>query len=346
MNGLTTIDLDDSRDLARWQEFVHARPDTHCTDLAEWRRIFGELYGIRSYNHAVMRGGEIRGVLSLYHIRSPFLGNMLVTSPFFGYGGLYWDSDETRDALLAKAEELARGLGVDYVEFRLRQPLPAPYESNTDFLEFDIGLAPTAEATWNDRLAANVRQNIRKSRKHDLRFTVTSEYGPCYGLLCETLRAHGTPFHGERFFRKLVEHLGDRVQFAEVRQADQLVAAGVIVSFRDAILTPYIGSLARFRHTRANYCQYWGIVEWCCGKGIERFELGRSPKGSTHVQFKRKWGAEEVPVYYNYRVINPRKGYQSVSDPSRTQLLATGVWKRLPLALTRLIGPAVFRYIP
>ncbi len=346
MDGIRAIDLDDPRDFARWQGFVARRPDAHCTDLAEWRRIFGELYGIRSHNYAVTRGEEICGVLSLYHIRSPFLGTMLVTSPFFGYGGLYWDTPATRDALLARADELARELGVDYVELRLRQPLPAPYRTNTDFLEFDVDLPPTVETAWSETLGSNARQNVRKSQQHDLSFHLTAEHGPCYRLLCRTLRAHGTPFHGERFFRQLRRHLSDRVQFAEVRHAGRMVAAAVVLRFRDGILTPYIGSLARSRGLRANYYQYWSIIEWCCREGVKRFELGRSPRDSTHVQFKRKWGGREVPLYYNYRLIDPRKRYRSVSRPSPAQRLATVIWKRLPLAVTRRVGPAVFRYIP
>ena len=45
----TTVALDLSRDtdFERWQSYVLARPDTHYTDLGQWRRIFGELYGLR-----------------------------------------------------------------------------------------------------------------------------------------------------------------------------------------------------------------------------------------------------------------------------------------------------------
>ncbi len=78
----------------------------------------------------------------------------------------------------------------------------------------------------------------------------------------------------------------------------------VLVAFPrvDSLITPYIGSLKQFGHLRANYCQYWGIVEYCLEHGVPRFEFGRSPKGSTHVQFKRKWGAGDVEVVYNYLV--------------------------------------------
>jgi predicted N-acyltransferase len=191
-----------------------------------------------------------------------------------------------------------------------------------------------------------VRQNVRRSHKYDLEFRLSSDHGPCYDLLRRTLRAHGTPFHGRRFFRLLQLHLGERIRFSEVRHDDRVVAAGVVVRFKKTIITPYIGSLHASRAMRTNYCQYWGLVEHCIEEGITRFEMGRSPRETTHSRFKLKWGCREVPIYYNYRMVSPAKPYRSVSRPTATQRMATEVWKRLPLAATTAIGPRLFRYIP
>ena len=56
---------------------------------------------------------------------------------------------------------------------------------------------------------------------------------------------------------------------------------------------------------------------------MPRFELGRSPKASTHIRFKRKWGAEDVPVSYNYLVVNPRQSYRNVATLSPRYRYAT-----------------------
>jgi FemAB-related protein (PEP-CTERM system-associated) len=346
MCTVVTLDFEKKEDFARWQGFVSSRSDTQCTDRAEWRLLFKELYGISSYSYACEEQGGIRGVISLYHIRSPFLGNMLVTCPFFGYGGFYADGDRARDALLERTEALARELKVDFIELRLAEKLPPPYAVNTDFLEFDLHLSETPEAAWTDRLSSNARQNIRKSQKRPLEFSVSSDHRPCYALLSRALRDLGTPFHGERFFTLLKKYFGSDVCFSEVRHEGNLVAGGIIVRFRSHVITPYIGSLNRYRNLGSNYCQYWGIVNHCCERQVDRFSLGRSPKDSSHVQFKRKWGPEEIQVYYNYRILNPAGRYRTVSRPAKIFRLAVAVWKRLPVQLTRLVGPWVFRYIP
>ncbi len=138
MAHVARLHFDDPVDFDRWQQYVEARPDSHCTDLAEWRRVYRELYGLEDYSYVYLEQGRVGGALSLYHIRSPFVGKMLVSCPFFGHGGFYWESEAARDALLEQAQATARELNVDYIEFRSKDALPAPYEANLDFSEFNL----------------------------------------------------------------------------------------------------------------------------------------------------------------------------------------------------------------
>jgi FemAB-related protein (PEP-CTERM system-associated) len=346
MAEIIRLRFDDRTDSDRWQNYIDSRPDSSYADLAEWRILFHELYGIENDSYLCRERGRITGALSLYHIRSPFLGKMLVTSPFFGCGGLYWESESARDALIERAREVGRQRKVDFLEFRLRRELPPPFRVNPGFSDFDLELDADPEQTWKQRLSSNVRQNVRKSRTHHLAFRLSAEHRPCYDLLRRTLRRHGTPFHDERFFRLLRARFADRVRFAEVWREDRLLAGGVVIRFQQTLSTPYIGSLFDYRALRANYFQYWGLIEHGAEVGIRRFEMGRSPRGSTHDRFKRKWGCHEVPLFYNYHVFNARKGYRSVSQPSRLQRVATRMWRHLPLAVTTLLGPRLCRYIP
>ncbi len=350
MGGIARVDFDNPAELARWQDYVTARGDTHATDHGQWRRLYRDLYGIPNYSYIARRGGgaggEAAGVVSLYHFRSPFMGSMLVSSPFFGYGGLYADDDEVRDRLLARVRQTAVELGVDFVELRLSQALPPPFAAADNFLESHLDLRPTAERVWTEQLSSNARQNVRRARRSELEFGLSSDPRPCHDLLRRALRALGTPFHGRRMFRLLRRHFADETRFSEVRHRGRLIAAGVVMRFGDTVLTPFIGSLRRYGHLRANYLQYWGIIEHCLEHGARRFELGRSPRESTHIRFKRKWGARDVAVRYNHLVVDPRRVYRNVATLPPAYRLATGVWKRLPLALTTLLGPRLARYVP
>jgi len=346
MPKVVSLDLARDADLRRWQEYIFRRHDTHHADLGQWRRFFAELYGLRSVNLACVEGDRTLGVASVYLVASPFFGRRLVSCPFFGYGGLYADDLAAQDLLLEQVASAAEEMQVDFVELRLPQPLPAPYSINHDFVEFELRLGDSAEDVWRRALSSNARQNVRKAEKHGLEFSTTRDPAETWGLLSTTQRDLGTPFHSRRFFELLVEHLGEHVRFSEVRLGGRLVAAGLLVRFKDRLSTPYIGSLKDARATRANYCQYWGIIRHCLDSGVRRFDLGRSPRGSSHQQFKQKWGAVPVEVYYCHRAFSARRAYRTVTEPNRLERLASEIWKRLPLALTRRAGHLACRYIP
>ena len=346
MPKIVPVHFENPADFTRWQQFIHSRDDTHYGDAAQWRLFFQELYRFKHYSYAYVDHGRFVGVISVYLIRSPFLGNMLVSAPFFSYGGLYADSENIRDVLLRTIEDVGRTLHVDFIELRLQTPLPAPYTINTNFLEHDLIVSETPEEVWNAQISSNVRQNIRKSRKYPFEFSPSVDCQACYQLLSHTIRNHGTPFHSKKFFQLLKKYFKNDVSFPGVHLNDKLVAGGIVVKFKDTISTPYIGSLKHSRHTGSNYCLYWNLINLCFPLNVKQFEFGRSPKGSTHSQFKKKWDAQTVPIFYNYLVLNPAKTYRTVTNPSKLFVLATQVWKRLPLVFTRSTGHLFFRYIP
>ncbi len=346
MYTVAHINFEVVEDYERWQHFIYARSDTHCSDLAQWRLIFKELYGFENYSYGYIENNDLVGAFSLYHISSPFLGNMLVTPPFFGRGGFYADTDKVRTILLKKIHEIASELNVDYVELRLVKQLPHPYRCNTDFLEFDLQLSGSPDDVKQRSLSSNVKQNISKSQKNNLQTVFSSDYLSCYKILSRTLRDLGTPFHGKRFFKTLTKYMKENTLFSEVLLNGKVVASGIVIRFKDSIITPYIGNLKEFRNSGSNYCQYWGIIQYCLKNSIKRFEFGRSPKNTTHVRFKEKWGTSRIQVYYNYYLINPKKKYKTVSHPSPLFLVAAMIWKKLPLFFTKIVGPLIFRYIP
>jgi len=346
---MTTIELLDfgkPEDRRLWRDYLNSRVDANYSDLVEWRLLFKELYGIDSYSIACIGRNVVEGVASVYHIASPLMGKMLVTSPFFGHGGLYAENDEAEALLIAEIEDIAFRKRVDYIEFRLRRRLPEPYQVNNAFLDCDLAFPESTRDLWEKMFSSNVRQNIRRSRKFDLEFAKSDSFESAYSLLSQTIRDLGTPFHNSRFFALLSKYFCDRLYYANVLHNGRAVAAGVVFRYRNTIATPYIGSLRSYRHARANYCQYWSIIEDAHTHGVERFEMGRSPGESTHIRFKRKWGGHPVQLAYNYRLINPRKTYKSVSNPGAVYRSAVAAWKRLPLFIARALGHCVFRYIP
>lgn len=346
MSEIVSLDLSRDRDSGLWQRFLDKVTEPHYSDDYRWRIFFRELYGIE--NHTFIYRGDtgIEGGASLYYVKSPFFGNMLVTSPFFGYGGFYAFTSKAEQQLLDHIFEMGKRSGIDFIEIRSCQRLPAPYEFHNLYGECDLELNQDPEIVWKESLTSNARQNVRKSKKQNIHFRITREYEPCYQLLSRTIRDLGTPFHNHRFFELVLEHFPEESYFAEAILGGETVAAAFVFKKGESISTPYIGSLKKYRPLRVNYFLYWSIIEWSCRVGCKRFELGRSPRGSTHEKFKKKWGARVRPVFYNYLVLNSSKAYKTTASPSTIQVAATRVWQHLPLWMTRRLGHRLFRYIP
>ncbi len=83
----------------------------------------------------------------------------------------------------------------------------------------------------------------------------------------------------------------------------------------------------------------WEIIR---GSGV--FDFGRSSLGSGTYRFKAQWGAEPHPAIWQYYVRKGDPAEMRVDSIGKQRLV--GIWKGLPVWLTRLAGPTIVRGIP
>jgi hypothetical protein len=88
---------------------------------------------------------------------------------------------------------------------------------------------------------------------------------------------------------------------------------------------------------------YWEAIRRGCQEGFRWFDFGRSTRGSGTYRFKRQWGATEQPLYW-YRIPTAADRRQQASDLQRASWLSDS-WRRLPLSVTRQLGPHVRKYL-
>ena len=86
---------------------------------------------------------------------------------------------------------------------------------------------------------------------------------------------------------------------------------------------------------------YWTMLE----RSIERkqaiFDFGRSSPESPTFRFKKQWGAEPHAAVWSHYL---RRGTAADMRPTNPKYgRAVRVWQRLPLWLTRLLGPHIVR---
>ena len=72
--------------------------------------------------------------------------------------------------------------------------------------------------------------------------------------------------------------------------------------------------------------------------------FGRSSQQSNTFRFKKQWGAESQPAVWQY--YDRKGGISEMRPESGKYRLMIKTWQRLPVWLTRRIGPPIVRGIP
>lgn len=329
-----------------WDAFLaEAEHATFC-HLPEWQPVMEEEFGHRfRFLSARDEGGTLRGGLPLVEVRSLLFGHYLVSMPFLNYGGPLGDADACR-ALVDRAVELARESSVDLLELRTRNRIDQPHPVNERKVTVLLDLPDDPEVLWKDGLRSKVRSQVRRPMKEGMEIRHgPDQVEPFYEVFARHMRDLGTPVLPRGLFQRLSDEFAERVWFACVYAGDQPVAGGCGFAWKDEFELTWASSLREWNRQAPNMLLYWGLMERAIEEGLGVFNFGRcTPGGGTH-RFKSQWGGRDHPLPW----IQVAPGGDAAATPNPEQgkyRAAIEVWSRLPVTVTRWIGPWLARRIP
>jgi FemAB-related protein (PEP-CTERM system-associated) len=326
-----------------WNAYVAAHPLGTIDHLWQWRAIFRDVFRHESEYLVARRSGRITGVLPLVLFRSRLFGRSVVSLPMLNYGGLLTDAAELSGPLLAEAERIARDFGARYVELRHRSKLtdlPATERKVSVFRD----LPADTDLLWQG-LDRKVRNQVRKAQKSDLTVDAVGAPRDFYRVFAENMRDLGTPVYSRRLFESVSDAFGERVRFHVVRHSGHPVAAGVTLVHNGTVLVPWASSLRRYRHLSPNMLLYWSMLEHAIRSGARIFDFGRSSADGSTLPFKLQWGGQAMPQHWEYVLLGAAAPPQhGPANPKFNAAIAA--WKRMPLGIANVFGPAIVRHIP
>lgn len=316
-------------------------------------------------------GDAVAGVLPLVRFRHWLFGDRLVSLPFCDSGGGVWENDAAGLALVGKARDIAAEWGVPRVEIRRSEPLY--HEAEGDEAQGHCGLrkdagsnrrywrmtGPTAERKVRMVLPlpddpdvlmrafkSKLRSQIRKPIKEGLSVRIggLDQIGGFYRVFVENMRDIGSPVHSRRFIEEVVRQYGASARVFVVYQGDLPLAGSVTLGFREVLSNPWASSVRRFAYLSPNMLLYWSMLKYGCEQGFGEFDFGRSTVGGGTYRFKEQWGAHPEPLYW-YRFTRGDVKSRGLDRDSGGMSRAVEIWKRLPLPVTRILGPRIRRYI-
>jgi FemAB-related protein (PEP-CTERM system-associated) len=328
-------------DHASWNDFVLAQDDGTFFHLAEWQDVLQRAFGHRTHYLIAERDGELTGVLPLAEVRSLLFGHALVSTPFCVYGGIVAKDAASGKALEEAACELARRLNVDHLEMRNRRRRRDDWPCKELYVTFRRPIASEQEANML-AIPRKQRAMVRKGIKEQLRAEIDPSADRHYRLYSESLRNLGTPVFSRRYLDVLMEVFGERCEVLTVLKGDRAVASVLSFYFRDEVLPYYGGGTDEARAVAGNDFMYWEVMERARQRGLRVFDYGRSKRGTGSYDFKTHWGFEPEQLYYEYFLVRSKEMPDlSPVNPRYERMI--GIWRRLPLGLTQLIGPRIAR---
>jgi FemAB-related protein (PEP-CTERM system-associated) len=159
------------------------------------------------------------------------------------------------------------------------------------------------------------------------------------------MRDLGTPVYARRFFEEILRTFPDRAKIVCARLDGRPVAASLVFRHRAVMEVPWASSLREFNHLCANVRLYWEMLRLAIEQGCRTFDFGRSTPDEGTFNFKKQWGAAPVPLVWEYWLAPGRRLPDLSPKNPRFQLLIAA-WKRLPIGVSRRLGPPIVRNIP
>jgi len=333
-------------DSVAWDQFVRSHAKGTFFHQTGWKRVMEKTYGYRPYYFAAKRGERITGVAPAFLISNWMSGRSLISLPFAVYGGICAEDGESEDALINHLEALASELNVEYFELRDRGGSVRPfYHANSRHATFTMPVHPGTDDLYK-AFPKDIRYMLRKADKSALRSRRGfDQLHSFYHLMTLNLRRLGTPAFPKALFENLINEYPGQVDLTVVYSGDEPVAGGMSFFFREWMQPYYIGSKEEAKTLAANHFLWWELIKIAATSGCSTFDFGRSKKNSGNYDFKKKWNPQIESLNYQVRLFR-RKDAPDFSPMNPKFELATNIWKKLPLGLTRVVGPRVVRWFP
>ncbi len=312
-------------------------------------RVVERTWRHRSHCLYAERDHRVAGVLPLFHVASRMFGSMLVSTPNAVYGGVVADDDDVYAELIEAAKSLATELRVDYLELRdvHDQTGASPdFHRQNLYVTFDHPISTDEDALMKS-FPRDVRRMIRQGARHGLSAHFGGEelLEDFYDVYAASVRNLGTPVFPKKLFAGFLREFPGDSDILVVRRGKSVAGAVMSFYFRHAVMPYYGGAYPEFYRAGVNNFMYWELMRAAARRGSTRFDFGRSKLGTGSYEFKRGWGMNERALPYKFFLMRARElPNLNPLDPKFRPVIET--WKRLPLGLTKLIGPLIVKYLP
>jgi len=331
-----------------WDNYVASSNLATCYHLSGWKSVIEKSFGHKTfYVLAEDCNGQVSGILPLVNLKSMLFGNFMISMPYFNYGGICAADKETFSQLMDAAIDIAVRQQAAHIELRHSMPIPLPMPVKTAKVAMHLQLPSDPDDLWKS-LSSKLRSQIRRPLKDDMTAIVGGEelLDDFYKVFSENMRDLGTPVYGKSFFVNILREFRTVSKICIIRTREGIAsAAGFLIGFKKILEIPWASSLRKYNRLSPNMLLYWTVLQYACENGYGVFDFGRSTPGEGTYKFKEQWGAKPVQLYWHYWM-RDNDAMPELNPHNPKYDAAIKIWRKLPLAITNLLGPSIVKNLP
>lgn len=346
-------------DETAWDAYVVAHQYGSAYHQSAWGKAIQRTYGHIIYNLvAIDPGQNVIGILPLVHIKHFLFGNNLFSLPFVDLGGILADDVEVEKALLAKAMQIATEHSIPTIELRQAYALNESLLLSDTKFKLDGNASQQAAKVRmllnlpgsSEQLVNSFKSKLRSQIRRPLKDGLTAKIGgrelldEFYTVFAENMRDLGSPVHSRKFIENLLIELPESSRIFIVYKDNTPLACSLTLGQGKALANPWASSLRKYSRLSPNMLLYWTMLEYACDNGFDVFDFGRSTPDEGTYKFKKQWGAKEQPLFWQTFSCQQETSKSSTADKSKFEL-AMQVWKKLPVSVSKILGPVVRKNI-
>lgn len=326
-----------------WEKTAATSASVTLYHEKRWLDLLSGAYGLNFSLAALRQHDEVIAGCLLARSRNPF-ATRFVALPFSDYAPPLAQDQMRADELLNELMSYGVATGT---AFEIRGAAgPAPWKTVECFQVWRLELSRSL-GSLQGGLHANFRRRIRQARAAGVRVERgrgVDHLFRFYRLQLETRRRLGVPPQPLRFF-ELVRKLfarddGFEIWLASHRGRD--CAAEFILRTGDVIYGKW-NARRLDAVPGANHLLLWSVVEEFAGRASV-YDLGRTDiRNRGLALFKREMGCTASTIPYCY--FPATLGNVSAEVAGGPRKLAMIIWRHLPVAVTRVIGRVIYRYL-
>jgi FemAB-related protein (PEP-CTERM system-associated) len=340
------VTLFEQKDRQEWDQFVDFCSKGTLFHTIGWKTVIERVFGYESRYFVVRERGRILALLPLFLVKKLIRGKALISVPFGVYGGVCGIHENAERLIIEKAQQLAKELGVDFLEFRHTEENSFSLPTKDLYVTFRRPIFPSDEENLK-AVPRKQRRMIRQGINHNFKSQMGGgEYlKNFYYIYSQSLRNLGTPAFPFSFFQAISDEFGERCKILSVWSEGEMVAGVLTFFYKNHVMPYYAGSLPEYFKFAVNDFMYWELMSYGCKNGYKTFDFGRSKRDTGAFKFKEHWGFDPIPLPYQYFL--PKDGKLPNLSPANPKIQPLiKMWKRFPLPLANFLGPRIVRYFP